>query len=66
MGAAQVVVIDQIPERLELARRFGADHTLSLRAPRRGSAAVKSSAGWGADVVCIRWVPQRDPEGLRC
>ncbi|MGH7354693.1 MAG: alcohol dehydrogenase catalytic domain-containing protein, partial [Candidatus Rokuibacteriota bacterium] len=30
MGAGRVIVIDRIPGRLELARAFGADHTLSL------------------------------------
>src|SRR5207245_798802 len=27
MGAATVIVVDQLPGRLELARAFGADHT---------------------------------------
>src|SRR5438128_6938360 len=31
MGAAPVVVVDQLPARLELARAFGADHTINLR-----------------------------------
>src|SRR5207244_514765 len=30
MGAATVIVVDQIPGRLELAKAFGADHTLNL------------------------------------
>src|SRR6266487_2150270 len=29
MGADQIIVIDRLPDRLELARAFGADHTLS-------------------------------------
>src|SRR5262249_18340438 len=56
MGAAKVIVIDQIAERLELARRFGADHTLSLQElprPEDRVAAVRElTRGWGADVVC--------------
>jgi D-arabinose 1-dehydrogenase-like Zn-dependent alcohol dehydrogenase len=30
MGAATIVVVDQVAERLELARAFSADHTVSL------------------------------------
>jgi threonine dehydrogenase-like Zn-dependent dehydrogenase len=70
MGAAQVIVIDQIPERLELARRFGADRTLSLRElprPEDRVAAVKElTRGWGADVVCdFVGFPSVIPEGLQ-
>jgi hypothetical protein len=70
MGAAQVIVIDQIPERLELARRFGADHTLSLQElsrPEDRVAAVKElTRGWGADVVCdFVGFPSVIPEGLQ-
>jgi threonine dehydrogenase-like Zn-dependent dehydrogenase len=31
MGAGRVIAIDAVPERLELARRFGADDTVDLR-----------------------------------
>ena len=31
MGAETVIVVDQIPGRLELARAFGADHTINLK-----------------------------------
>src|SRR5262249_8297712 len=47
MGAAKVIVIDQIPARLELARRFGAGHTLSLQElprPQGPVAAVRPPA----------------------
>jgi L-iditol 2-dehydrogenase len=70
MGAAQVIVIDQIPERLELARRFGADHTLSIQQlpkPEDRVAAVRElTRGWGADVVCdFVGFPKVIPEGLQ-
>src|SRR5262249_61860413 len=70
MGAAKVIVIDQIAERLELARRFGADHTLSLQElprPEDRVAAVRElTRGWGADVVCdFVGFPKVIPEGLQ-
>ena len=69
MGAAKVIVIDQIRERLELACRFGADHTLNIREmskPEERVAAVKElTRGWGADIVCdFAGFPQVVPEGL--
>jgi threonine dehydrogenase-like Zn-dependent dehydrogenase len=70
MGAGQVIVIDQIPERLELARRFGADHTLNVQElprPEDRIAAVRDlTRGWGADVVCdFVGFPQVIREGLQ-
>jgi len=70
MGAARVIVIDQIPERLELARRFGAHHTLNIQElpkPEDRVAAVKElTRGWGADVVCdFVGFPKVIPEGLQ-
>jgi len=55
MGAARVVVVDGIPARLALARRFGADATVDLSEvpdPRARVKAVKEATdGWGGDVV---------------
>ncbi len=70
MGATTVIVIDQIPERLELARRFGADHTLSLHdlptSAERVGAVRELTRGWGADVVCdFVGFPSVIPEGLQ-
>jgi L-iditol 2-dehydrogenase len=70
MGAGQVVVIDQIPERLELARRFGADRTLSIQELPRPEDRIKAvrdlTRGWGADVVCdFVGFPAVIPEGLQ-
>jgi threonine dehydrogenase-like Zn-dependent dehydrogenase len=70
MGADKIIVIDQIPGRLELARAFGADHTLSLteltRPEDRIQAVMDLTMGFGADVVAdVVGYPQVIPEGLR-
>jgi threonine dehydrogenase-like Zn-dependent dehydrogenase len=69
MGAATVIVVDQIPGRLELARAFGADHTINLKevAERKDRVALvrKWTGGAGADVACdLVGFPQVIPEGL--
>ncbi|MBI3825301.1 MAG: zinc-binding dehydrogenase [Candidatus Rokubacteria bacterium] len=55
-GAAMVIVVDQIPGRLELAKAFGADHTIDLRevTERKDRVALvrKLTGGVGADVAC--------------
>ena len=55
MGAAQIIVIDGIDERLELARQFGADQLIDLRslpsAEDRIERVRQLTDGWGADVV---------------
>ena len=70
MGADKIVVIDRLPERLELARAFGADHTLSATelptADRRVEAVKELTGGFGADVVAdLVGYPEVIPEGLR-
>jgi threonine dehydrogenase-like Zn-dependent dehydrogenase len=69
MGAATVIVVDRIPERLELARAFGADHTLDLRAVPDRRERVRLIRQWtdgvGADVACdFVGFPEVIPEGL--
>jgi L-iditol 2-dehydrogenase len=69
MGAATVIVVDQIPGRLELARAFGADATINIKeiAERkdRVNQVRKLTGGAGADVVCdFVGFPQVIPEGL--
>lgn len=69
-GAAPVIVIDQVPERLALARAFGADHTLSLAdlaaAEQRVAAVMDLTGGFGADIaVDVVGYPEVIPEGLR-
>ncbi len=55
LGAGQVIVVDGRAERLELARRFGADRTIGLAElpdPATRAALVRElTGGWGADVV---------------
>jgi L-iditol 2-dehydrogenase len=54
-GAGQVIVVGGPKHRLELARRFGADHTLDLDEAREPAGRVESvrklTGGYGADVV---------------
>ena len=70
MGADRIIAIDRIPGRLELARAFGVDHTLSLDdlpTPERRIQAVHDlTDGFGADVVAdLVGYPEVIPEGLR-
>lgn len=70
MGAHPVVAVDRIPERLALARRFGADEVIDASAigdPRRRVAEVmRLTDAWGADVVVeVAGVPEVVPEGIR-
>ena len=69
MGAASVIVVDQLAGRLELARAFGADHTLNLKEvpdrKERVNLVRKWTGGRGADVACdFVGFPQVIPEGL--
>lgn len=55
MGAHPLIAIDGVPGRLELAREFGADHTVDLReypTPEARTTRVRElCGGYGADVV---------------
>jgi threonine dehydrogenase-like Zn-dependent dehydrogenase len=68
-GAARVIVIGGPAHRLEMARRFGADHVIDLESARRPEeriAAVRElTRGYGADVVleCVG-IPSALPEGM--
>jgi threonine dehydrogenase-like Zn-dependent dehydrogenase len=69
MGAATVIVVDQIPGRLELARAFGADHTINLKEVPERKDRLALVRGWtggaGADIACdFVGFPQVIPEGL--
>jgi len=69
MGASVVIVVDQIAGRLELAKAFGADHTINLKdVPERKDriALVRQwTGGAGADVACdFVGFPQVIPEGI--
>jgi threonine dehydrogenase-like Zn-dependent dehydrogenase len=69
MGAATVIVVDRLPDRLALARAFGADHTVDLREVTDRRARVnlvrQLTGGAGADVACdFVGFPEVIPEGL--
>jgi threonine dehydrogenase-like Zn-dependent dehydrogenase len=70
-GADRVIVIGGPKERLELARRWGADHTIDIsdvKDPEERIRLVKeySIGGQGADVVFeCSGVPNAFPEGVR-
>ena len=69
MGADAVIVIDGIANRLELAKRFGADETIDISQlqPMERIARVKALTGnRGADIVVeVVGVPDVIPEGLQ-
>lgn len=69
MGAEQIIVIDGIESRLELAREFGADETILLADYPTAAERVKQvralTDGWGADAVLeVSGLAQVVPEGL--
>jgi D-arabinose 1-dehydrogenase-like Zn-dependent alcohol dehydrogenase len=68
-GVAQIIVIDGVAPRLELAREFGADVTINLaefRTPEDRIRRVKQlTDGQGADAVLeVAGLPQVIPEGI--
>ena len=70
MGAARVVVIDGVDERLELASQFGADDFVDLREFNTPQARIERvralTDDWGGDVVCeLVGNPGVVDEGLR-
>ena len=69
LGASVVIVIDRLPGRLQLARAFGADHTIDLREvsdrKERVNLVRTLTGGVGAHVVCdFVGFPEVIPEGL--
>ncbi|MFO1020795.1 MAG: zinc-binding dehydrogenase [Planctomycetales bacterium] len=68
-GVSNIIVIDALEERLELARQFGADHTLSLKefpkAEDRLAEVRRLTEGWGADLVLeVAGTPRAFVEGV--
>jgi len=69
LGAQTVIVVDQIPGRLELAKAFGADHTINVKEVADRRERVKLVRQWtggvGADVACdLVGFPAVIPEGI--
>jgi threonine dehydrogenase-like Zn-dependent dehydrogenase len=69
-GASKVISVDMVPERLEMAKKLGADVTINLKeVPSVGDRVrlvhEESTGGYGADVVlqCVG-VPAAVPEGI--
>lgn len=69
MGAAQVIVIGRRPDRLQLAKAFGADLLVSVdttSADERREIILDTTHGHGADVVAeFMGIPQAVEEGIR-
>jgi threonine dehydrogenase-like Zn-dependent dehydrogenase len=69
-GADRVIVIDKVKERLEMVRRFGADHTVNIEEvegqDERVEEVLKLNGGVGADLVIeVSGAPDVMPEGLK-
>lgn len=69
MGAGTIIVVDPVAARLELARAFGADHTVNPTELPDRKARVKLVRDWaggrGADVACdVVGFPPVVPEGI--
>ncbi len=69
MGAGRVVAVDGVPERLQLARAFGADETINIREAPAASDRVRVvrelTRGQGADLcIEVAGVPGVVQEGL--
>ena len=69
-GASTVIAIDGVPERLELAAAFGADHVIDLtdvtEARDRAKLVRSWTSGRGADVVVeVVGIPAAIDEGLK-
>ena len=70
MGAGTIIVIDGVPERLELARQCGADEVIDINEaaspPDRTSKVMSLTGGRGADIVMeVVGVPAVIPEGIQ-
>lgn len=68
-GAATITVLDRMPERLELARRFGATHTIDISeldtVEARTQRVLGITGGDGADIVMeLVGVTELIPEGV--
>jgi alcohol dehydrogenase len=50
-GAAQILVVDRVPERLELARRLGADHVVDFSKADPVEEIMRLTDGRGVDVA---------------
>ena len=70
LGAGRIIVIDSLPDRLELASSFGADELVDIRElpepEQRVQRVLELCDGWGADIVAeLVGHPRVCNEGLR-
>jgi L-iditol 2-dehydrogenase len=66
MGAARVMLVDLVREKLELAKRFGFQHVIDLREVDAVAAVEQSTGGLGADIcVDAAGVPQATVQAMR-
>ncbi|MGA2992100.1 MAG: zinc-binding dehydrogenase [Candidatus Korobacteraceae bacterium] len=68
-GAGKVIILDVVPERLEMTKKFGADVVLNTRELRDSdviSFVMDHTGGWGADLVLeLAGTPKVLPAGLK-
>ena len=68
-GAGKVIILDVVPERLEMAKKFGADVALNTRELSDKdivSFVMEQTNGWGADLVMeLAGTPKVLPAGLK-
>ena len=50
-GASRIIAVDAVPERLQMARRLGADHTIDYRATDPIEDIMRLTGGQGVDVA---------------
>lgn len=50
-GAERVIMIEQSPQRLQMAARYGADHLINAAETDVVAAVKELTGGWGADVI---------------
>jgi len=51
LGASLIIAVDSVPERLDMARRFGANMTIDYRQTDPVAAIKRATGGRGADVA---------------
>ena len=66
MGATTIIAVDSVPERLEMARRMGADHVVDFTKADPVEEIMRLTDGRGVDVAIEALGTQADLRGVRC